>query len=326
VWNIGCRSPVATVFRRSGYSPGVTHDPTSAPAQGAGAWTTRRLLGWITEALERAGVDSPRLCAELLVSHVLGCERLRLYMEADRPATEPERERLRDLVARALRHEPVQRLVGEAWFYSLPFRIDERAMIPRPSTETLVEIALKRLRGLPEGAAPWLGEVGVGSGAVSVAILKNAPGARVVAGDVSPEALSLARENAERHGVADRLTLLEGDLLAPFNAWSGGRTLYALVSNPPYIPDDEWPDVPRNVREWDPEIALRGGADGLRYVRPLIEQGPGLIGPGGLLAIEVAAARADEALALAESSPELIEPSIEKDLDGLPRVLAATRR
>jgi len=180
------------------------------------AWTTRQLLDWMTRSFESNSLDSPRLCAELLLSHVIGCERLRLYMDADRPATPLERESLRKLVSRALRHEPVQYLVGEAWFFSLPFHVDHRVLIPRPSSETIVEHVLQQIRAEPTlapGGSMTIADVGTGSGSLAVALAKNLPGARVVATDISSEALEVAHDNACRHHVEDRIECACGDLL-----------------------------------------------------------------------------------------------------------------
>jgi len=303
------------VYTRSVMSPSA--------ADARKVWTTRDLLAWMREAFARAGIDSPRLCAEMLLAHVLGCERLRLYMEADRPADEEERRRLRDLVARALKHEPVQYLVGEAWFFSLPFRVDRRVLIPRPSTETGVELALAHLAQAPGLAPGPIGEVGVGSGCVIVSLLKRMPEARGVGTDISPEAMEVAGANAKRHGVLDRLDLLEGDLLAPLLEHPAGRGLSILFSNPPYIPDDEWEAVEPNVRLHEPERALRGGADGLRFVRPLLAGAHALLRPGGLLVVEVAASRAGEALAIAHANHALTRQRIVRDAEGHDRFLAA---
>ena len=283
------------------------------------------------DAFSRAGLDSPRLMAEMLVAHALGCARLDLYTHADREASEQDRARLRDLAARALRHEPVQYLVGEAWFFSLPFACDPRALIPRPSTETVVDEALRFVRSTP-GFGGWRGDgatiadICTGSGVIAISLLKQLPGARAAACDISPDALALARQNAERHAVLDRLDLLQGDLLAPLDAHpiaTGG--LHVIAANPPYIPDEEWPAVPRNVKGFEPEMALRGGAGGLRLVAPLIERAPAMLKPGGLLLIEIAMSSADAVLALASGRPDLTEPRIVSDSDGLPRVLWARR-
>ena len=288
-------------------------------------WTTRRLLGWIGAALTKSGVESPRLCADLLVAHVLGCDRLRLYVDPDRPASAEERDRLRGLVARALAHEPVQYLVGEGWFFSLPFAVDRRVLIPRPETETLVEAVLHAARAQPTLAAGVIADLGTGSGCVIVAIVKNLPGARGIGIDLSPDALAVARMNADRHGVSDRLDLRCGDLLAPLEAHPVGAALAAIVANPPYIPDAEWDDVPANVKH-EPESALRGGADGLMFIRPILAGASDHLAPGGLLAVECASTHADAVLDLARAAPGLIDARIERDFEGRPRVLLARRR
>lgn len=287
-------------------------------------WTTRRLLEWIGRSLGQAGVDSPRLCAELLVAHVLGCERLRLYADSDRPASAEERDRLRGLVARALRHEPVQYLVGEGWFFSLPMTVDRRVLIPRPETETIVEAVLQAARTRKELASGVIADIGTGSGCIVVAILKNLPEARGVGVDISAEALEVAGINAQRHGVADRLDLLRGDLLTPLDEHPSGRRLAAIVSNPPYIPDAEWDAVPANVKQ-EPLVALRGGADGLDYFRPIVRGAVERLVPGGLLAVEIAESTAPAALELVSNTPGLADASVERDFQGRPRTIIARR-
>jgi release factor glutamine methyltransferase len=291
------------------------------------------------QAFTKKDLDSPRLLAELLMAHVVGCERLKLYMDPDRPATPLERETLRDLVARALKHEPVQYLVGEAWFFGLPFKVDRRVLIPRPCTETIVEHVLQHHRAThgpshaesaSRGEGALIADVCTGSGAIAVALMKHLPGARAAATDISVEALELARENAQRHNVADRVDFLRGDLLAPLRAFAptgADASLDYLVSNPPYIPDEEWPDqVDRNVRDHEPHVALRAGPDGLRFARPLLTDGARLLKPGGLLLVEVAASRASAALAITSANPLLRDARVLKDHEGLDRVVLATRQ
>lgn len=295
------------------------------PTQPTQAWTTRSLLGWMTDAFTKAGLDSARLSAELLLAHVLGCDRLRLYMEADRPASPLERNLLRDLTARALRREPVQYLVNEAWFFSLPFRVDRRVLIPRPSTETIVEQVLQHARAVPGFERAAIADVCTGSGCIAVALLKNLPEARAAACDISAEALELAHVNAARHGVLERLDLLRGDLLAPLLSHPSGRELHYLVANPPYITDGEWEDVPPNVKDFEPEAALRAGPDGLEFVGPIVREAPSRLRRDGLLLVEIAASTADAVLALARATPGLVDARVEKDFEGLPRVLIARR-
>jgi release factor glutamine methyltransferase len=295
-------------------------------------WTTRRLLVWMGEAFTKKGLDSPRLMAEMLVAHVVGCERLKLYMDPDRPASPLERETLRDLVGRALKHEPVQYLVGEAWFFGLPFKVDPRVLIPRPATETIVQEVLQHQRATrgagAKGDGVLIADVCTGSGCIAISLLKNLPEARVAASDISETALELARENAVRHGVVERLDLLRGDMLGPLlehPATRGSPSLDYLVSNPPYIPDDEWDGVAPNVKDHEPHAALRGGADGLDLVRPLLRDGPRLVKSGGLLLVEVADSRATEAAELFAGEAALKDVRVLTDFEGLPRVVCATK-
>lgn len=292
-----------------------------APAE---TWTTRRLLAWIADAFGKQGIESPKLCAEIVLGSVLGCERLRLYMDPDRPASTEERDRLRALVKRALGHEPVQYLVGSWSFFGIELACDRRALIPRPSTETLVEHILQHARRPDAGPVRMIADIGTGTGAIAIALAKNLPAARVVATDVSAEALALARENVERHGLGDRVELREGDLLEPIASEEGAFDV--LASNPPYIPDREWAAVPPNVAAHEPTLALRGGADGLDFVRPLIDGAPRLLRPGGWLVVETAASNARAACADAQGHPELSDASVLQDHEGLDRVVVARRR
>ncbi|MDX9912158.1 MAG: peptide chain release factor N(5)-glutamine methyltransferase [Phycisphaerales bacterium] len=292
-------------------------------------WTTRSLLAWMIDAFTRQSLDAPRLFAELLLAHVIGCDRLRLYMDPDRPASPLERDALRALVARALKHEPVQYLVGEAWFFSLPFKIDRRVLIPRPATETIAEHVLQHARAAGRTREPMLiADVCTGSGAIAIALAKHLPETRVVATDVSADALELAQENVARHNLGTRVELLQGDLLAPLESHPvAGRAgaLHYLVSNPPYIPDDEWDAVAPNVREHEPELALRAPPDGLTLIRPLIDRAPFFLRPGGQLLIECAASRAGLAAEIARANPSLTNVRALDDFEGLPRVLLADR-
>ncbi len=282
-------------------------------------------MDWLAGAFGSRGVDAPRLCAEMLLGHVVGLDRMRLYLDVDRPASQDELTRLRALAARALKDEPVQYLVGEAHFFGLALRVDRRVLIPRPCTETIVESLLQGLRGagVARGAVMLIADVCTGSGAIGVALAKNLPGATVHATDISPDALEVARANVERHKVGARVHLHEGDLLGALPAELAGH-LDALVSNPPYIPDHEWEAVAPTVRQHEPTLALRGGADGLDLVRPLIHQAPAWLKPGGRLLVEIAACTADEAVAIAAGAG-LLGARVEHDLEGHRRVLVATR-
>lgn len=298
----------------------------SPPARSvARQWTTRELLAWLVEAFSKAGLDSPRLLADMLLTHTLGVQRLDLYTSPDRPASESERAALRALAARALRHEPVQYLVGEAWFFGLPLCVDRRALIPRPSSETIVEAVLQSLGREGRSRALRIADICTGSGALGVALLVNLPNATAALTDISGEALNLARTNIARHGLDGRVELLEGDLTEPISTRRAEAPLDVLVSNPPYIPDEEWPAVPPNVKHHEPHLALRGGPGGLTLVRRLLEEAPATLRPGGELLIEIAASSAEAALDLARGRPGLRDARVLPDCDGMPRVLAARR-
>lgn len=287
------------------------------------------------DAFTKKGLDSPRLSAEMLLAHVIGCDRLKLYTDADRPASPLERDNLRDLVARALKHEPVQYLVGEKWFFGLPLYVDRRVLIPRPSTETIIEELLRHARSQPgfggkTGEGLKFADVCTGSGCIAVALLKNLAAAVGFATDLSPDALEIARANASRHKVLDRLELLQGDLIEPLVNHSAGAVgdLHYLVANPPYIPDHEWNDVEPNVKNFEPHGALRAGTDGLQFLSPLVEHAPARLRPHGLVLLETAASTAKTVSERFKAHPLIDPPSVRiaKDFQGLDRVVIAARR
>ncbi|MGA1267150.1 MAG: peptide chain release factor N(5)-glutamine methyltransferase [Phycisphaerales bacterium] len=309
--------------------------PSSEPAVHE-PWTTRRLLRWIDGFLGSRGVDSPRVCAELLLGHVLACERTRLYMEADRPASALELARLRELVKRAGDQEPVQYLVGETWFHARPFLVDRSTLIPRPATETLVEQAVVwcRQRGGPLRVL----DLCTGSGCIAVSLTAALTTPRrgvteppcepvavqVVATDLVPAAVTLAQRNAARHGQSDRIEFRVGDLWEPLEPSDhGGFDL--ITSNPPYVSDAEWTLCAPNVRDHEPASALRGGPDGLRLVEPLLRGAARWLRPQGRLLVEIAASQGPAAVRLLAACPGLRLASIERDHEGHERVLVIDR-
>ncbi len=293
-------------------------------AKAAESWTTRRLLGWLTGHFASKGIDSPRLVSEMLLSHVIGCERMRLYMEVDRPATPLELESLRDLVRRASRHEPAQYLVGESWFYGRRFFVDRSTLIPRPSTEALIEHVLQWHRAVPGHADALIADIGTGTGCIAVTLAALIPRARIVATDVAADALALAAENALQHQITDRIEFRQGALLEPLEALGLGG-FDVICSNPPYISDPEWEQVAPNVRDYEPASALRGGADGLDVIRPLIAASGRFLRPGGQLAVEIGHAQRDAVIELVKATDAMTTPMVLKDHEGLWRVLVAER-
>jgi len=239
--------------------------------------TTLEVLNAAASYLEKRGVESARLNAEHLLAHVLGMpRRIELYLQFERPLSEVERAPLRDLVKRRGEGVPLQHLLGEVEFCGRLFICDERALIPRPETELLVELVLKE-----SGAAASILDVATGSGVIGLSLALSRPDVAVTLCDISPEALSLANVNALRHGIADKVTRKESDL---FDCVEG--IFDVIVSNPPYIPTSDISTLSREVKN-DPVLALDGGADGLRIVERLVKDALGRISPGGLLAMEI---------------------------------------
>ncbi len=242
-------------------------------------WTPLSVLEWTTERFSRAGLDSPRLDAQVLLAHALGCDRVSLYMRFDEPLMERELAAFRALVQGRLAGQPVAYLVGRREFWSQTFRVDARVLIPRPDTETLVQVALDALRAAPSAE---ILEVGTGSGAIAISLARELASARLVAIDASPGALEVAADNARELGVIDRIDLRAGDLLAPLAA---GETFDAVVANLPYIPTGDLAGLSREVRA-EPRAALDGGTDGLDLIRRLVAGVRARLRPGGLIALE----------------------------------------
>lgn len=280
-------------------------------------WTTRELLAWTTRHFTQHGIDHPRLAAEMLLAHVLKVKRLTLYTESDRPASEAERTAFRGLVQRASRHEPVDYLVGHTPFFTMELIVTSDVLIPRPSTETLVEHVLQRTRATAKSLT--IADVCTGSGAIAIAVAKHLAECRIVATDISVPALDVARRNAEKQGVASRIDFRAGDLCTPL----GEERFDYVLCNPPYIDDAAWETVPTNVKAYEPPTALRGGPDGLQYVRPVVHEGGRHLRPGGQLLVEIADGQAESVLALAAAAPGLVAARVLSDHEGLARVVVA---
>jgi release factor glutamine methyltransferase len=270
-----------------------------------------------TAALKAAGIASPRVDAEVLLSFVLGCDRLALYREPRREVAAGEAARFEELVARRAAGEPAAYLTGEKEFMGLTFAVTPAVLIPRPETELLVETAVALLEGI---AAPVAADVGTGSGAVAVSLAALLPAVRVFAVDVSAAALAVARENARRHRVADRVVFLEGDLLEPF---AGREEFFDLVAaNLPYVPSGEMAGLPGPVH-YEPALALDGGPDGLALYRRLVPQAARVLRPEGHLLMEIDSGQGTAALSLL---PPAWETNVVQDLAGRDRLVVARYR
>ncbi|MFO0960963.1 MAG: peptide chain release factor N(5)-glutamine methyltransferase [Isosphaeraceae bacterium] len=283
-------------------------------------WTVGKLLTWTTDFLRKKGSESPRLDAEVLLSHVLQCERVRLYTAYDEAVGERDRSAYRELVKRRSEGAPVAYLVGRKEFFSLPLKVTPAVLIPRPDTETVVVEFLARFPATAEVRAV---DVGTGSGCIAIACTNRHGKAHFLAIDRSPEALAVARENADRHKLSDRIDFREGDLLDPA---ADEGPFDAILSNPPYIPTDDIDGLEPGVRDHEPRLALDGGDDGLRIADRLIAQAVPLLKTGGHLILEIGTAQEGPVRDLIAGHPELeLAPTI-RDAANHPRVIRATRR
>jgi release factor glutamine methyltransferase len=279
-------------------------------------WTVLDLLRWTTDHFASRGIDTPRLDAEVLLAYALECDRLRLYLEYEKPVEEPERARFRELVQRrADERIPVALLTGTREFWSLSFEVTPEVLVPRPETETLVTAALERL---PDAEAELrVLDVGTGSGAVALALASERPKARVVATDISAAALAVAGRNAERLGLADRVAFAEGDLFEPL----AGERFDLVISNPPYIGRGEAESLAPELRH-EPESALYAGADGLEVLRRLVAEASDHLEAGGVLALEIDPRQAPALLQLCTDAG-LRDVRVHRDLAGRERAVSA---
>jgi release factor glutamine methyltransferase len=287
-------------------------------------WTIGRLLKWTTDFFKQHSFDNPRLDAEVLLAHVLKCERIQLYTSFDREADEAERLAYRELVRQRAEGMPVAYLVGHREFFSLSFEVTPDVLIPRPETEHLVTELLDRVsetRNRNDEIS--LVDVGTGSGAIAISLAKHLPQARITAVDVSLAALQVARRNSERHAVADRLEFLEGDLLASL---SPGVDFDFVVSNPPYVTEAEYEQLDPQVREREPRMALVGGQTGMDIIDRLVTQSAERLRPAGWLLFEISPMIESAARQRLADQNEFEAPRVTKDLAGLARVVQARRK
>jgi release factor glutamine methyltransferase len=284
-------------------------------------WTLGALLDWTAKHLAQKGVESPRLDAEVLLAHAIGCKRIDLYGTRFSEIAAPEaRQQYRELIRKRLEGCPVAYLVGRKEFFGLEFKVTPAVLIPRPDSEHVVMECLALAKSREQ---PRILDIGVGSGNLTVALAKHLTKAQLTAVDRSPEALAVARENAERHNVASRIRLLEGDLFGPLSA---GEKFDFIVSNPPYIAHADLDKLPVGVRQYEPVLALDGGPDGFAVFDRLINEARSRLIPGGWLIVEIGAPQEAPARQRIDAHPEFeLSPTV-RDFSGHPRVLKARRK
>lgn len=288
-------------------------------------WTVGDIARWATDDFKGRGIESPRLEAELLVAFALGISRMQVIVDGARLLEKEELSKLRDLVKRRRAHEPMAYLRGEREFYGLRFKVDKRVLVPRPDTESLVDVALERTADIALGGRVL--DLCTGSGCVAIAIAKQRPTTDVVATDLSADALGVARENAFLLG-AYNVSFLQGNLYEAVDRarlpWSPVK-FEVVVSNPPYIATAECETLMPSVRDFEPRMALDGGADGLDFYRRIVDETRARLAKNGLLAVEVGAGQAPDVAALFEARGYgAIE--IRKDLAQIERVVSGVLR
>lgn len=268
-----------------------------------------------TEHFRAQGIPSPRLDAELILAHVLGLDRVKLYVNFDRPLTEPELATLRPLVRRRAAREPVAYVLGSKGFHEHDFVVTPGTLVPRPDTETLVELALA---WIPDGEEVYLADVGCGTGCIGLSVLAARPMAKLYACDLSESALATTKQNAEALGLTSRVGVLRSDLLAGIPP---NRRVDWVLSNPPYIPSAEIDALAPEVARHEPRLALDGGTDGLDVYRRLVPQAAARALRGVLLEVGAGQAEAVRAMLAAQG----LSVETRKDLGGIERVIAGRR-
>lgn len=283
-------------------------------------WTVGRLLDWTARHFAEKKTEFPRLDAEVLLAYALGCRRIDLYTRYDEEAVESVRGKLRDLIRKRVEGCPVAYLVGRKEFFALPFEVGPAVLIPRPESEFVVMECLRLAEGI---AQPRVIDIGTGSGNIAVAVTHQRPDARATATDLSPQALAVARRNAERNGVAARIRFLESDLFAAVPA---GETFDFVLSNPPYVATEDLDGLPVGVRHYEPPLALDGGPGGFAVLDRLLADARDRLKPGGHLIVEIGAPQEAEVRRRIGSYSEYeLAPTIH-DYSGHARVVRARRR
>lgn len=279
--------------------------------------TVLELLDVTTAYFQKNDLANPRLDAEVLLAHALKTTRLQLYMAFDRILSEEEKNSYRDLVRRRAKGEPVAYLTGTREFWSMPLAVKSGVLIPRPETEILVEAVMKKI---PADKPVKILEIATGSGAITAALAVDRPLAQFVVTDISEEALTLCRINFENLGLSSRIQILKHHFLT--EPLSGAFDV--IVSNPPYIRTKDLATLPRDVRDFEPALALDGGTDGLDFYRKIGQGAPSLLLPGGFLAVEIGEDQAREVSQLFEEN-HFKKINVIKDYAGHDRVVIATK-
>ena len=285
-------------------------------------WRVVDLLDWTTRYFEQHAIANPRLDAEVLLGHLLEKSRLQLYLHFEMPVFQKHLTPYRELIKKRIKHTPVSYLTNRKEFMSLEFYVDERVLIPRPETEQLVETILREKTRDSER----LLELGTGSGVIATSLAVHQPKWDIIATDISEPALAVARKNAETHACTAQIQFLSGDLFEPVKAIdpTGEIRFDWIVCNPPYIKKTEWDTLSPDVRDYEPEVALFAGDDGLAVIRRLIAEAPEYLAPNGKLIFEIGATQADTVRPLIKVEPAYRTYKLLKDYAEKERIVLAS--
>ena len=274
------------------------------------------ILRKATAELDAAGIESARLDSEILLAHVLNCRRLYLYVDADKNVSPAQVARYENLIERRIKKIPVAYLTGQREFFGMNFAVTPDVLIPRPDTEILVQVAIEKIYSLNPKPYPLILDIGTGSGAICISILKHVKTARAVTVDISADAINCAKFNAEKFGVDDRITFHVSNLFDDLR----GQKFHAIISNPPYIPTKDLSTLQAEVQR-EPKIALDGGVDGLNFYRRIVNESPNFLFAGGFIAVEIGIC---QALAVKNMLDEnFVDVKIIRDLSNIERVVTA---
>ena len=284
-------------------------------------WRVVDLLDWTTRYFQQHGIPNPRLDAEVLLGHLLEKSRLQLYLDFEMPIFQEHLALYRELIKKRIAHTPVSYLTNRKEFMSLDFYVDERVLIPRQETEQLVETILSE----KTGDSARLLELGTGSGVIATSLAVHQPEWDIIATDISEPALAVAQKNAETHACTSQIKFLSGDLFDPIKAMdpTGDIRFDWIVSNPPYVKKTEWDTLRPDVRDYEPEIALLAGDDGLAVIRRLIAEAPEYLAPNGKLILEIGDTQADTVRPLIDAEPAYSTYKVLKDYADKERIVLA---
>ncbi|MCF6148390.1 MAG: peptide chain release factor N(5)-glutamine methyltransferase [Candidatus Kuenenia sp.] len=287
--------------------------------------TVGNIIHWAAKKLQHCGIDSPRLDAEVILSHLLGCDRIRLHTYPDKPLQHIIASRYKKAIQRRAQRVPLQYITNHAEFMSLDFYVDERVLIPRPETELLVEAVIKKAKCFIHEDEIVIIDIGVGSGNIAISLAKNIEIARIFAIDISPDALVIAKMNARKHQVLDKITFLHGDVYEPLKSCNSKTKAHFIVSNPPYIASAELSLLQKEVRDYEPLTALISGHSGLEIFERILAEANSWLRPAGFLLFEVAEKQARQVIKMIKNTNIFTSIQRIKDYQNISRVLIAQR-